>query len=67
MPDILPPELINTPLREWQLNGVTLMLGIMVLGRVWKGLCAGGGLRGIVNTLLYGSKTQPQNPNGEGQ
>lgn len=51
---ILPPDMLDTNVRDWQLNGVTLLLLIQVLGRVWSALRKGGGLVGIWKGIVFG-------------
>jgi hypothetical protein len=50
----IPPELLNTPVQEWQLNGVTVVLAIMLLGRLYSAIRKGGGLRGLWRGLVFG-------------
>jgi len=50
----IPPEIVTTPVNEWQLNLVTLTVIIMVLGRVWKAIANSGGLIGIWKSLVFG-------------
>lgn len=58
----LPEPMLNTPIREWQLNGVTLLLIIQVLGRAFAGLKSGGGLVGIYRGIVFGTNTPPPTP-----
>ena len=51
----LPPGLLNKPIAEWQLDGVTVIVAVMVLGRIWKAWKDGGGLRGIWTAFYKGS------------
>jgi hypothetical protein len=50
----IPAELLNAPLDKWQLNLTTLALIGMILGRAYKAIRQGGGLRGIYRGLVYG-------------
>ena len=54
---VLPDQLLNKPLKEWQLNGVTILLGIQVLGRIYTALASGGGVVGIFKAIAFGSAT----------
>ncbi len=56
-PTEIPPELLSRPLREWQLNITSIAIAAMLLGRAYKAVRAGGGLRGIWRGLLYGENT----------
>lgn len=47
-------KLAATPFSEWQLNLTTITLVLMILGRVFKALKEGGGLRGIYLSIVYG-------------
>lgn len=58
---ILPPDMLDTNVRDWQLNGVTLLLLIQVFGRAYKGLKNGGGLIGIWKAIIMGV-TPPKVP-----
>jgi len=57
----IPPELLNKPLKEWQLNGITVLIVIQVLGRAYTALKNGGGLVGIWKTIAFGV-TPPATP-----
>jgi hypothetical protein len=50
----IPPELLNTPVQDWQLNGVTLVLGVMLAGRLYSAIRRGGGLKGLWRGLVFG-------------
>jgi hypothetical protein len=50
----IPPELVNTPISEWQLNAVTVVIGAMVIGRIWTAITRSGGLVGIWKSLVFG-------------
>lgn len=50
----IPSELMNLPLAQWQLNLTTLTLITMLLGRAYKGIRKGGGLRGLWRGLIFG-------------
>lgn len=56
----IPDGLLNSPVSEWQLNGVTLVLAIMVVGRAYKAIRNGGGLIGLWHGLLFGTNTQKE-------
>jgi hypothetical protein len=58
----IPDELLNTPLKNWQLNGVTALIAVQVLGRAFKALKNGGGLRGIFSAIVNGTNTPTQAP-----
>jgi len=51
----LPPGLLNKPIADWQLDGVTVVVVVMVMGRIWKAWTDGGGLRGIWTAFYKGS------------
>ena len=53
----LPAEMLNTNVKDWQLNGVTILLVIQVLGRAFAGLRSGGGLVGIWRGIVFGTNT----------
>jgi len=53
----LPPELLSTNIKDWQLNGVTLLLAIQLAGRAYAGLSKGGGLVGIFKGIVFGTNT----------
>ena len=53
----LPPELLNTNVKDWQLNGVTVLLAIQLLGRAYSGLSKGGGLVGMFKGIVFGTNT----------
>jgi hypothetical protein len=48
---------MNTNLRDIQLNVTTLVLAAMLLGRAYKGLLKGGGIRGLWRGLIFGENT----------
>lgn len=50
----MPPDMLDTNIRNWQLNGVTLLFLIQVLGRVWSGLKNGGGIVGVWKGIVFG-------------
>lgn len=52
---IIPAEMLNKPFKEWQLDAVTLTIILMVLGRAYRSIRDGGGLRGLWNGLIYGT------------
>lgn len=54
---VLPDEMLNTNIKDWQLNGVTLLLAVQVLGRAFSGLSKGGGIVGAVKGVLFGTNT----------
>lgn len=60
-PVTLPPELLNTNVRDWQLNGVTILLVVQVLGRAFAGATKGGGIVGLVRGVIFGTNT-PKTP-----
>ena len=57
----IPDELLNTNVREWQLNGVTILIIVQVLGRAYAGLSKGGGLVGLWKGIVFGTNT-PKEP-----
>lgn len=65
----LPEQLLTTNIKDWQLNGVTLLLLVQVLGRAFAGLKNGGGLVGIYRGIVFGTNTPPEsktaNPSGQ--
>jgi len=56
----IPSELMGVPLKNWQINGVTLVLIVQVLGRAFSALKNGGGLKGIWNGVVSGTNTPPE-------
>jgi hypothetical protein len=56
-PVTLPGELLNTNIKDWQLNGVTALLAIQLLGRAYSGLSKGGGLVGVFRGIVFGTNT----------
>jgi uncharacterized phage infection (PIP) family protein YhgE len=55
--ETLPAELLNTNVKDWQLNGVTLLLAISLAGRAYAALKNGGGIVGVVRGMLFGTNT----------
>lgn len=53
----LPEQLLNTNVRDWQLNGLTLLILIQLAGRAYAGLSKGGGLVGVGKGILFGTNT----------
>ena len=53
----LPDELLNKPVSEWQLTGVTLLVIVQFLGRAYAGLRKGGGLKGLWQGIVFGTNT----------
>lgn len=53
----IPPDLWNTNIKDWQLNGVTLWLIITNIGRAAAALKAGDGIVGIIKGILFGTNT----------
>lgn len=53
----LPEQLLNAPVKDWQLNGLTLLVVVQLLGRAYSALKSGGGLKGIWNGIVYGTNT----------
>ena len=51
----IPADLLNKPIREWQLNATTGALAVMMLGRIFTAIKNGGGLRGIIGALWGGT------------
>ena len=51
----IPADLATKPINEWQLNAVTIIIVIQVLGRAFASLKSGGGLVGVWRSLIYGS------------
>ena len=56
---VIPPELLNSPVQEWQLNGVTLVLAVMLVGRLYSAIRKGGGIKGLWRGLVFG-ENQPK-------
>lgn len=56
----LPAELLNTNVKDWQLNGVTLLIALQLAGRAYAALSSGGGLVGIFRGILFGTNTPKQ-------
>jgi hypothetical protein len=50
----IPPELLNTNLKDIQLNVTTMVLAAMLLGRAYKGALKHGGIKGIFRGLIFG-------------
>lgn len=55
--NVLPDELLNAPVKDWQLNGLTILVLLQVLGRGYKALRSGGGLKGIWSGIVSGTNT----------
>lgn len=53
-------EMMDAPIKDWQLNLTTLAIAAMILGRVYKSIRSGGGIRGIYRGLVYGENV-PKN------
>lgn len=53
----MPEELKKANVRDWKINGVLLIFGVMVLGRLANGLKDNGGLKGVWNSIVMGKKT----------
>lgn len=51
----LPENLLNTPVSQWQLNGLTILVIVQLLGRAYSALRGGGGLKGIWTGIIYGT------------
>jgi len=49
-----PSALLNTPISQWQLNGVTATLVLMIVGRIYNGARTQGGIIGMWRAFLYG-------------
>lgn len=58
----IPDDLLNKNLKDWQLNGVTLLLIVTTLGRIYSALKGGGGLIGVWRGIVYGTNTPPPPP-----
>jgi hypothetical protein len=53
----IPTELLNTNLKDLQLNVLTLIIITQVLGRAYAGLKNGGGLVGLYRGVVFGTNT----------
>ena len=53
----IPTELLNTNLKDIQLNVLTLIIITQVLGRAYAGLKSGGGLVGLWRGIVFGQNT----------
>jgi hypothetical protein len=58
----IPAELLTTNVKNIQLNGLTVVMGVMILGRIYKALRNGGGIVGAWRGLLYGTNTPVPSP-----
>jgi hypothetical protein len=58
----IPPEIMNTNIKDIQLNVTTLVLAAMLLGRAYKGLLKGGGIRGLWRGLIFGENAPEDKP-----
>jgi hypothetical protein len=63
MNDIIPPELLNKPLNQWQLDLLTIFILSQVVGRAYKGLKTQGGLRGIIHGIWFGTNQPTKDTN----
>lgn len=52
--DGAPSTILDTPVKDIQLNTITAYAVIRVFGQAYAALRAGGGLKGIYNALVYG-------------
>lgn len=64
---VVTPEMLERPLGEWQLNGVTLLVALMFAGRVFNYMKANGGLKSIVRALWHGGVTGENVPKALGK
>ena len=53
----MPTKMLTSNWREWQLDGVTLIFVLGILGRAVKALQSGGGIIGAIKGVLYGVNT----------
>lgn len=66
---VVTPDMLERPLGEWQLNGVTLLVVLMFAGRVFNYMKTNGGLKSIIRALWHGGVTGenvPKAPVGTG-
>lgn len=51
----LPPsDLLSTDIRDWQLNGLTLLVFVKLAGELVSAIRNGGGLRRIILSVWFG-------------
>ena len=55
----IPSQLLSIPLKDWQANLTTVFVVVMILGRAFKAIKSGGGLRGLYRGLVYGENAPP--------
>jgi hypothetical protein len=58
----IPTELLNTNLKDIQLNVLTVIIITQVLGRAYAGLKNGGGLVGLWRGIVFGTNTDKGKP-----
>jgi len=56
-PTDMPAKMLSTNWKEWQLDGITILFLLGVLGRGASALKAGGGIVGMVKGVLFGTNT----------
>lgn len=57
---VIPDALMNKPLSQWQLNGVTIFVVLTAIGRGYHAIANGGGFVGIWKALVFGTNTPKQ-------
>ena len=62
-PVAIPENLLNTEVKDWKLTGLTIVVGIQLLGRFIAGLRNNGGIAGAVKGIVFGTNT-PSKPPG---
>jgi hypothetical protein len=55
--DLIPDNLLNVPLKDLQLNLLTIFIVSQILGRGYSALKKNGGLRGIGSAIWFGTNT----------
>ena len=58
-PVVLPEELLKTEVKDWKVTGLTIVVGIQLLGRFIAGLRNSGGIAGAVRGIVFGTNTPP--------
>jgi hypothetical protein len=57
----IPSEMLETPIRDWQLNVTTLLVAFAFVGRGYKALRSGGGLVGLWRGVMFGENAPDKN------
>lgn len=61
---VLPEQLANVPLWQWQLNGVTLIVVLQLLKSAWEYWKTNGGARGIWRAFVGPKNEKPTSSGG---